>query len=88
MPGVKIRVSGHADPRGSLDYNQALSQDRAASVAAVLENAGLGEDRIVIEALGSAGASDTGNLDDYAFERRVSVRLVGETGVASVLKGF
>ena len=83
MPGVKIRVSGHADPRGPEDYNKSLSQDRAESVAAVLENAGLAKERIVIEALGASGASETGNLDDYAFQRRVSVRLVGETSVAS-----
>lgn len=81
MPGVKIRVSGHADPRGAPDYNQSLSQDRAESVAAVLANAGLAKDRIVIEALGASGASETGNLDDYALQRRVSVRVVGETGV-------
>jgi len=83
MPGVKIRLSGHTDPRGSEDYNKTLSQDRAESVAAVLENAGLAQDRIVIEALGASGASDTGNRDDYAFQRRVSVKLVGETAVAA-----
>ena len=83
MPGVKIRVSGHADPRGPEDYNKSLSQDRAESVAAVLENTGLAKDRIVIEALGAGGASETGNLDDYAFQRRVSVKLMGETGVAA-----
>ena len=77
MPGVKIRVSGHADPRGSMEYNTALSQDRAQSVAAVLLNAGLNQDRIVIEGLGADGAGRSGNLDDYAFQRRVSVRLLG-----------
>ena len=83
MAGVKIQVSGHADPRGPEDYNKTLSQDRAESVAAVLENSGLKKDRIVIEALGASGASDTGNLDDYAFQRRVSVKLMGESGVAA-----
>jgi outer membrane protein OmpA-like peptidoglycan-associated protein len=87
MPGVKIRVSGHADPRGSEDYNRALSQERAESVAAVLQNTGVATDRIVVEALGASGATDTGNLDDYAFERRVSVRLVGDTSVAAVAGG-
>jgi outer membrane protein OmpA-like peptidoglycan-associated protein len=85
LPGVKIRVSGHTDPRGSPDYTATLSQDRAESVAAVLENAGLNKDRIVIEALGAKGADETGNLDDYAFQRRVSVKLISEAGdVASV----
>ncbi len=83
MPGVKIRVSGHTDPRGSEDYNRSLSQDRAESVAAVLENSGLPKDRIMIEALGASGADESGNLDDYAFQRRVSVKLVGATGVAA-----
>jgi outer membrane protein OmpA-like peptidoglycan-associated protein len=84
MPGVKIQVSGHADPRGPQDYNRSLSQDRAESVAAVLQNSGLTKDRIVIEALGASGASNTGNLDDYAFQRRVSVKLVSAGAVAAV----
>jgi outer membrane protein OmpA-like peptidoglycan-associated protein len=75
MPGVSARVSGHADPRGSMEYNTMLSQDRAESVAAVLQSAGLDKDRIMIEALGADGASATGNLDDYAMQRRVSVKL-------------
>jgi outer membrane protein OmpA-like peptidoglycan-associated protein len=77
MDGVRIQVSGYADPRGSQEYNAALSKDRAESVAAVLKNAGVNQDRIVIEALGANGAGETGDLDDYAFQRRVSVKLLG-----------
>jgi outer membrane protein OmpA-like peptidoglycan-associated protein len=77
IAGVKIQVSGYADPRGSEQYNQDLSKERAESVAAVLSNAGLGQERIVITALGTNGASKTGNPDDYAFQRRVSVKLLG-----------
>ena len=77
MHGVKIQVSGYADPRGSQQYNAALSKDRAEAVAAVLTNAGVDQDRVVIEALGANGASVTGDLDDYAFQRRVSVKLLG-----------
>ncbi len=83
MAGVSARVSGHADPRGSMEYNTALSQDRAESVAAVLQSAGLDKDRIMIEALGADGA--TGSLDDYAMQRRVSVKLY--TGKASAGPG-
>jgi outer membrane protein OmpA-like peptidoglycan-associated protein len=78
MDGVKIQVSGHADPRGSRQYNTLLSKDRAEAVAAVLTNAGLSEERIVIEALGADAASASGNLDEYAFQRRVSVKLMGK----------
>jgi outer membrane protein OmpA-like peptidoglycan-associated protein len=80
MDGVKIQVSGHADPRGSKEYNTALSKERAESVAAVLNNAGLGQDRMVIEALGADGVDANGDLDAYAFQRRVSVKLVAGAG--------
>ncbi|HEY4338742.1 MAG TPA: OmpA family protein [Steroidobacteraceae bacterium] len=85
MDGVKIQVSGHADPRGSSQFNILLSKDRAESVAAVLTNAGLSADRIMIEALGADGDSAGGNLDEYAFQRRVSVKLIGtEPAVSTV----
>jgi outer membrane protein OmpA-like peptidoglycan-associated protein len=76
ISGVKIQVSGYADPRGDAVYNTALSMDRAQTVASVLTNAGLKEDQLVVQALGAKDAAQTGNLDDYAFERRVSVKLI------------
>jgi outer membrane protein OmpA-like peptidoglycan-associated protein len=79
---VKLQVSGQADPRGGKEYNTALSKQRAESVAAVLQDAGLDKDRIVIQALG-ASASASGNLDEYALQRRVSVKLIGTTDVAA-----
>jgi outer membrane protein OmpA-like peptidoglycan-associated protein len=77
MADVKVQVSGYADPRGDKDYNVALSMDRAESVAAVLTNAGLSEERIAVKALGADGGSASGNLDEYAFQRRVTVKLIG-----------
>jgi outer membrane protein OmpA-like peptidoglycan-associated protein len=83
MDGVKIQVSGYADPRGSQEYNTMLSKERAESVAAVLTNAGLSEARIMIEALGADSASANGDLDEYAFQRRVSVKLIGTVPTAT-----
>jgi outer membrane protein OmpA-like peptidoglycan-associated protein len=80
MSGVKIQVSGHADPRGAKDYNTALSKERAESVATVLTHAGLTQERIVIEALGADGVDANGDLDAYALQRRVSVKLVAGAG--------
>lgn len=80
IAGMQIQVSGYADPRGAEAYNQKLSKDRAEAVAAVLTNAGVSEDRVVIAALGTNGASKTGNPDDYAMQRRVSVKLIGTDG--------
>jgi len=76
---VKVRVSGYADPRGSESMNAALSQRRADAVAAVLTEAGIDVSRLVVEAHGEADSkSAEGDLDGYAFERRVTVRI--ETG--------
>jgi outer membrane protein OmpA-like peptidoglycan-associated protein len=78
MADIKIKVSGHADPRGAKEYNTALSKERAESVATVLANAGMNPERIVIEALGADGDGAPRDLDTYAFQRRVSVKLMPE----------
>ncbi len=87
MSDVKIQVSGHADPRGAKDYNTELSKERADSVAAVLTNAGMNSERVVIEALGADGADANGDLDAYAFQRRVSVKLVTGAGEGETKPG-
>ena len=76
MPQAQVSVAGFADPRGSDAYNRELSQRRALNVAAVLTSAGVPRERIHIEAHGKGGAQEPdGDLDGYALERRVSVRL-------------
>jgi len=76
MPEVVVRVAGYADPRGSQEYNDALSLRRAQAVAALLTAAGVPAGRIMLEAHGkSESQSDAGDVDGYALERRVSVRL-------------
>ena len=87
IPEVKVRVSGFADPRGSEKFNASLSKRRADSVAGVLESAGIPADRIVIEAHGEhESTSAEGDLEGYAFERRVTVRIEqdGDKAVASL----
>jgi outer membrane protein OmpA-like peptidoglycan-associated protein len=76
MNETVVRVAGYADPRGSDEYNQALSLRRAQAVAALLTGAGVPAGRIIIEAHGrSESQSEAGDVDGYALERRVSVRL-------------
>lgn len=42
----RVRVEGHADERGTTEYNLALGQQRADAVAAYLRNLGVAADRI------------------------------------------
>jgi outer membrane protein OmpA-like peptidoglycan-associated protein len=76
VPRAKLRIAGFADPRGSVAYNEQLSLRRARRVAEVLSAAGVPEERILVEAHGKveAAAAD-GDLDAYALERRVTVRV-------------
>jgi outer membrane protein OmpA-like peptidoglycan-associated protein len=76
MPRLTVRVAGFADPRGPDAYNEALSLRRAQAVAAALGDAGLPAARLIIEAHGSGeSTSADGDLDAYALDRRVTVRL-------------
>ncbi len=77
-PGAKVRIDGYADPRGPATFNDDLSLRRAEAVALMLEQAGVPQDRLVIEGHGSAeSTSPQGDMDAYAFDRRVTVRLQG-----------
>ena len=79
MPEMRVRVSGYADPRGTEDSNATLSKERADAVAAVLAGQGIDASRIVVEAHGETDASVAeGDLDGYAMERRVVIRIEQE----------
>ena len=75
-PGAKVRIDGYADPRGPTALNDDLSLRRAEAVALTLEQAGVPQGRLVIDAHGASdSASPRGDLDAYAFDRRVTVKL-------------
>lgn len=46
QPGVKLRIEGHTDSRGSDSYNEALSQRRAQAVAGALMARGIDASRL------------------------------------------
>jgi peptidoglycan-associated lipoprotein len=49
---TKVMVEGHADSRGTAEYNLALGDRRAAAVRDYLANLGLGADRITVVSKG------------------------------------
>ncbi len=51
-PGMRIRIEGNADERGSDEYNLALGQRRAASAKRYLVNKGLAADRFDLVSYG------------------------------------
>jgi peptidoglycan-associated lipoprotein len=70
-PGVRIRISGHADERGSDEYNLALGNRRAAAAKRYLENKGVDASRIEVVSYGEERPLNPGNDETaYAQNRR------------------
>jgi peptidoglycan-associated lipoprotein len=81
-PALSIRIEGHADERGSVEYNLALSLRRAESVRSYLENFGISRSRMEIVGLGEERPLDLGaNEAAFARNRRSEFRIV--TGLAT-----
>ena len=80
-PELKIRVDGYADPRGTVDANLTLSQDRANAVRDLLLASGVNEEVLEVNAYGKS-ESTAEDTDGYALERRVRLTLQMETGAA------
>ncbi len=73
-PGIQIILEGHADERGTREYNLALGEDRAKSVANVMEALGVNSGRIQIVSYGEERPVALG-YDEAAFalNRRVEI---------------
>jgi peptidoglycan-associated lipoprotein len=70
-PGVRIRISGHADERGSDEYNLALGNRRAAAAKRYLENKGVDGSRIEVVSYGEERPLNPGSDETaYAQNRR------------------
>jgi outer membrane protein OmpA-like peptidoglycan-associated protein len=70
----RIRLTGRADPRGTVDYNEKLGLERAERVKAFLVSQGVATGRLVTASLGKAGAEP--GEDKWGTDRRVDIELV------------
>jgi len=76
LKGREMRLIGHADPRGSSDYNLTLGGKRADNVKAVIARQGLDSGKIATTSRGAMDATGTDEAS-WAKDRRVDVS-VGE----------
>jgi outer membrane protein OmpA-like peptidoglycan-associated protein len=74
MNDIRIQLDGFADERGAADYNQSLSDRRVQFIRDQFVAAGVHPDRISATAHGES-AAEAATPDNYALERRVSVKL-------------
>ena len=73
-PSVNLRLEGHADERGTREYNLALGENRALSVKEVLGLYNL-DDRIIVVSYGEEQPILTGSNEE-AWEKNRRVELV------------
>jgi peptidoglycan-associated lipoprotein len=85
LKGEVITLVGRADPRGSEDYNQALSASRAAAARNYLAQHGVPEAQMKLMARGEQGARGT-DESGFAVDRRVDVE-VGDVKNSPILQG-
>ena len=70
-PNVRIRIAGHADERGSVEYNRALGQRRAEAAKDFIVNYGISPSRITTVSFGEdRPLVNESNEDAWAKNRR------------------
>ena len=72
-----VDVAGHTDSTGSLQYNQALSERRAGSVAAFLQSQGVAEMRFMVRGYGpNMPVASNATAEGRAMNRRVEMQII------------
>jgi outer membrane protein OmpA-like peptidoglycan-associated protein len=76
-PDLKLEIQGHSDSRGSAEYNQRVSKNRAIAVMQYLVKKGIEEDRLVAVGYESSKpVKSTATPDGRARNRRVELKVI------------
>ena len=77
-PGLRVQVEGHADERGSTEYNLALGQRRAETVREYLAGFGIQGDRVLTISYGEERPIVEGSQESaWARNRRAEFTIAG-----------
>jgi peptidoglycan-associated lipoprotein len=74
-PNSRMTIEGHADERGSREYNIALGEQRAKAVARMMQVQGVNSNQLEIVSFGEEKPASVG-YDDAAFQLNRRVELV------------
>lgn len=78
-PGARVRVEGHADERGTREYNMALGERRAKAVAAYLASKGASSSQIEVISYGEERPVALGHEESsWAQNRRAELQYTSE----------
>lgn len=83
-PTVTVEIGGHTDAKGSDEYNQKLSNRRAAEVVKYLANKGIDSSRMTSKGYGeSTPVADNETDEGRELNRRVELTITGGTAEVS-----
>ncbi len=84
-PDIKVEIQGHADERGTTDYNLSLGQRRAKSVSGYLSRMGVGSNRLDAVSYGEERPLVTGaNEGAWSKNRRAEFRITWGNAAGTV----
>ena len=83
-PRVKLQLQGHADERGTTDYNLALGQKRANSVRQYMEASGISGSRLTVVSYGEEAPRVSGYTEQAWSENRRCEFIITWSGTAEV----
>jgi peptidoglycan-associated lipoprotein len=82
-PQFELALDGHADERGTVEYNLALGQKRAASARSYLDSIGVVRDRLQAKSYGEERPLCAESQEScWQQNRRVHFEIVGRTELA------
>ncbi|MCQ2294978.1 MAG: OmpA family protein [Bacteroidales bacterium] len=77
FPEMRVKIMGHTDSRGSDEYNDWLSLERAKSVVEFLASLGISRDRLIPEGYGEHFPIDeSGTEEGHEKNRRVEIEVL------------
>ena len=85
-PQVQLRIEGHADERGSTEYNLALGNRRAVAVRDFLTGFGLSESRFSVVSFGEERPLQSGS-DESAWSQNRRGQFVITAGANAINSG-
>lgn len=89
-PSIKVQIEGHADERGTLEYNLALGQRRAAAVQTYLIALGVAAERLSLVSYGKERPAALGSGDAVWRQNRraVSLFILDASVPKNILPGY
>ncbi len=79
FPDVIVKIEGHCDERGTVEYNLSLGEKRSNAAMDYLISLGVAPERISVISYGKERPVDTGNNEDaWSKNRRCEFRIMSE----------